>query len=169
MHDFAEQALRKRDYPRACALFAERALANPGDVMARAYRGVALCGARRWKDAADAFERLSHGRDEVALLSLFAMGHCHHELGEGLSALRATAAFLVGSNEKHPLYRDAVRNIATAWSLLGNRKDSASLCRRRKGSWSRARILRNSLRILSANGGGSQLSLQARSGSARRT
>jgi len=145
MPDHALQALRRHEYSRACALFAVRALERPHDALARAYRAVALCGSRHWLDAAEAFERIARGDGELAVVALFAVGHCRRELGDGIGALRAIAAFLQRTGEQHRLYADSVRTAAAAFALLGERRHAVSLAR-----WSRERILRASLRLLRA-------------------
>jgi predicted Zn-dependent protease len=142
----AMTALRQRRYPRAVSLFAALALAGKDQGRARVFHALALWGAGRWADAARAFESIFAGQEGTpAVLGLFALGHCLLESGDPQAALMAMSEFLERSTGRHPLFGDAVRDIAQAWALLGDGPGSASL---RRANWPRARVIARSRHIL---------------------
>ncbi len=146
--DDALAALLEGNAPRAAALFAERALADPGDWISRANRAIALYEDERWADAAPALE--AHidraGFDDLGTVpALFYLGYCRLQLGHIEASLAATTAFLDLSNEAHPWYRDTIENTACAWERLTHEEAAASL---RSEPWPRERIIATSFRLL---------------------
>jgi hypothetical protein len=141
-------ALLEGNAPRAAALFAERALADPTDRISRANRAIALYAAERWADAAPALEAeiARAGFDDVGTVpALFYLGYCRLQLGQIEASLAATTAFLDLSNEDHPWYLDAIENTACAWERLAHGEPAASL---RSERWARERIIARSYRLL---------------------
>jgi tetratricopeptide (TPR) repeat protein len=107
---------------------------DPGDRRARSSRAVRLYEAGRWLEAARAFEEVLRHEgpaSELAPPALYSLGYCRLALGDPRGSLEASALFLELIDEQHPLYRDAVRNIACAASLLGEQAAlTSTLCSR---------------------------------------
>jgi len=153
MRDEALRALLQERWEAAVAKSGERAVRNPDDAIARTHRAVALYEARRWAEAAKAFEevlRREGPASEVAPLALFSLGSCRLQLGDDRGALEASVLFLEVSNDRHPSYREGLHDVACALDRLGEQDLSAQLYRasERESSWSRERILRETFRAL---------------------
>jgi len=122
MRDDALKALLEERWATAAAKYGERLLKDPDDAVARSNRAVALYEAGRWQEAARAFEgvlRREGPSSEVAPPALFSLGSCRLRLGELRGAVAASALFLELSDEQHPFFEEAVRNIASAAARLG--------------------------------------------------
>jgi tetratricopeptide (TPR) repeat protein len=151
----------------AIAMFAARVLADPTDWSSRANHAFALYHADRWSQAVDELTKLIPEVGPAHLHAgpmLFSIGFCLLQLDDPWGSLISTTTFLDYSNERHPLYADALTNTACAWEQLGAVAEARTLrgtldlralpaidaTKRRlmRRLWSRRQVIATSHRIL---------------------
>lgn len=163
MRERAWKALLDERWQEAAARSGKRLLKDPADAIARRNRALALYEAERWAEAARAFEDLLRREgpgSEAAAPVLFSLGYCRLRLDENRGSLEASTLFLELSDERHPLFRDGVQNLARALRRLGQSALAVQLSRGVPGArpstrtplkgrrWSRERILHAAFGVL---------------------